>query len=303
MNGKTRMTALLAVLALLIALPVQAAAAGRIDLSRPVSLTVSHSYDGMPLPGVEFTAYLVATVEDSGELSVCGDFRAHQLDIRGENDQAWAEMAVLLAQGVQTMQTEAAAVVQTDENGAAVFTDLQQGLYLIMGESCVKDCYVYSVVPFLVMLPSIDMEENVWRYEVDASVKPEKNPQLLDYQVIKVWEDTEADRRPGSVVFWLYCDGEIVDEISLPVNGRWEYTWTGLDASHNWWVEEEFVADYTAEVERDGTTFIVTNTYQTPPPPTLPQTGQLWWPVPVLLAAGLLLVAVGLIRRRGGEDA
>ena len=35
----------------------------------------------------------------------------------------------------------------------------------------------------------------------------------------------------------------------------------------------------------------------------LPQTGQLWWPVPILAIAGLILLLVGLIRRRvGGYD-
>lgn len=33
----------------------------------------------------------------------------------------------------------------------------------------------------------------------------------------------------------------------------------------------------------------------------LPQTGQLWWPVPVLLLAGLLLVIVGAVMRRRGR--
>lgn len=34
----------------------------------------------------------------------------------------------------------------------------------------------------------------------------------------------------------------------------------------------------------------------------LPQTGQLWWPVPVLVCAGLGCIAVGLIRRREAGD-
>lgn len=33
-------------------------------------------------------------------------------------------------------------------------------------------------------------------------------------------------------------------------------------------------------------------------PPKLPQTGQLWWPVPVLLLSGLIAVAAGIARRR-----
>lgn len=35
-----------------------------------------------------------------------------------------------------------------------------------------------------------------------------------------------------------------------------------------------------------------------PDQPGLPQTGVLWWPVPVLAAAGLLLIVVGCVRRR-----
>ena len=43
-----------------------------------------------------------------------------------------------------------------------------------------------------------------------------------------------------------------------------------------------------------------TNPYKVPPsgPPILPQTGMLWWPVPVLLCAGLLSLLIGVMRRR-----
>lgn len=34
----------------------------------------------------------------------------------------------------------------------------------------------------------------------------------------------------------------------------------------------------------------------------LPKTGQLWWPVCALSAAGLLLILIGLIRRRRNAD-
>lgn len=35
-----------------------------------------------------------------------------------------------------------------------------------------------------------------------------------------------------------------------------------------------------------------------PVPPVLPQTGLLWWPVPVLLISGLFFVLVGVVRRK-----
>ena len=39
----------------------------------------------------------------------------------------------------------------------------------------------------------------------------------------------------------------------------------------------------------------------TTPNERLPQTGLLWWPVPILLSAGLLCVIIGVVRRRGDE--
>jgi hypothetical protein len=34
----------------------------------------------------------------------------------------------------------------------------------------------------------------------------------------------------------------------------------------------------------------------------IPQTGQLWWPVPVMVAFGLAFIVIGLIRRRNITD-
>ena len=39
------------------------------------------------------------------------------------------------------------------------------------------------------------------------------------------------------------------------------------------------------------------NVPSTPPPPDIPQTGQLWWPVAVLAGAGIVLVLYGVFRR------
>ena len=106
------------------------------------------------------------------------------------------------------------------------------------------------------------------------------------------------------------CDGKAYgDPVTLPENGRWQHTWTGLDVNHKWTVTEATQKGYKApEVRQEGNTFIVTNTCNksavpdSPSNSDLPQTGQLWWPVPVLLCAGALLVVVGLIRRRGSKD-
>ena len=100
------------------------------------------------------------------------------------------------------------------------------------------------------------------------------------------------------------------DEAVLLAENSWRYAWDNLDPSATWLVAEADVPEgYTVSVSCEGSVFTVLNTAKTPLPSTdggnapdggtrLPQTGQLWWPVPVLLAGGLALCAAGVLGRR-----
>ena len=69
--------------------------------------------------------------------------------------------------------------------------------------------------------------------------------------------------------------------------------------------------DYTVAVTQQEITFTVTNTNDNPPPPPpdepkLPQTGLLWWPVPVLAGIGAVALFFGiflLLRKKEDSDA
>ena len=75
--------------------PLQALAAGSIDLNRDASLTITEKYGEQPLSGVRFELYLVSTVDETGELTPAPAFEkyAAELDIRGQNDSAWQALA------------------------------------------------------------------------------------------------------------------------------------------------------------------------------------------------------------------
>ena len=304
---------LLALLAAALLLPVGASAAGSIDLGHTHSLTITAVYADMPISGLRFDAYLISTVDQYGELTVIDRYGAYaeSLDIRGKNDTAWQNMAQTLAREIlldPDLKPSRSAVTNSD--GVAAFTDIPMGLYLVPGSTIRKNGYVYSTSPFFVMLPEQDLSSNTWNYNVVANAKPGQEPVRADYEVIKVWkDDCHKDQRPKSIAISLICDGEIYDTITLPHDGAWSYTWKNLDTNHQWTVTEKRENGYQdPKVQQEGNTFIVTNTCSKPttPPqpdkPTLPQTGQLWWPVPVLIAAGLLFVVIGLVRRRGTID-
>ena len=157
------------------------------------------------------------------------------------------------------------------------------------------------------------------------------SPAAREVRVLKVWSDAgNEEKRPESITVQLLKDGAVYDTVTLSAENNWAYTWTGLPQSENgrpidWQVAESAVPGYTVAITEEGVTFRVENTYQPdqpdnpdnpdipdePPPlgpgdqpgePTLPQTGALWWPVPLLAAAGLLLLTAGLLLRRR-EDA
>lgn len=290
-------------LLLFLLLPIQVFGAGRIDTDKKASLTVSSQYDAIPITGMQFDAYLVADVDAYGELTVKDAFSEYSLDIHGKNDAAWQEAAALLEQKVVLEGRLPDASVVTDQEGNALFQELTPGLYLIVVNPVEQGTYVYTSESFFVLLP--EEVDNEWNYQVSAAAKVEQGPKLADYQVIKIWKDEGQEaKRPDSITVQLMCDGKAYgDPVTLPVDGRWEYCWTNLDTNHKWTVTEHSVSGYRGKVVQDGYQFILTNTKTSTTGTTskLPQTGQTWWPIPLLLCGGILLVIVGLIRRRKHE--
>lgn len=314
-------------------LPVQAYAAGRIDLNQEVRLSISYQDNNKPLSGADFQIYLVATTDEYGELTVTENFAQFNVQIKGSDDDAWRALASTLEGYVLRDNISPADSGKTNDKGVVSFPStgksLKAGLYFVLGHRHTQNGYRYDPAPFMVMLPGLDKENNIWVYDVTLNAKfdssqipdnPDDN--TIDRKVLKVWADDGHEKdRPKEVIVQLLRDGKVYDTVTLNAANNWRYTWTGLNDRYTWTIVEKELEGYTVEVTREGITFVVTNTYDentpdnptpttpstpdtptSPGKPTLPQTGQLWWPVPVMIAVGLLFVIIGLIRRRGMTD-
>lgn len=153
-------------------------------------------------------------------------------------------------------------------------------------------------------------------------------PTFTMREVLKVWKDDAAPQnRPKEISVQLLKDGVVYDTVALNADNHWRYTWNQLDNWSDWTVVEQTPAGYTVTVTQEGITFVVTNTSTSEHPaettvpstrpeepgssdstsqpgtpdqptqpdhPNLPQTGLLWWPVPLLAAAGLICVIAGI---------
>lgn len=326
MTRRKRTLALLA--AVLCLLTSVAQAAGSIDLSRKPTLTMTYRDGKTALSGAKFSIYRVADADETGELTVRSEFDEFDLDIRGKNDRRWREMAQTLESYVLRRGLTPADSGKTDKTGMLAFPTqgktLAAGLYLVIGERHTQGGNDYDAEPFFVLLPTQDLENNEWVYDVSANVKFGKTPvpddgDTVTRKVLKVWDDDGAeDSRPQEITVELLRNGKVYDTVKLSEKNNWRYTWLDLDADARWSVTEKTVSGYTVSITREGITFVVTNTKKpdrtdtpdtpvkpsnpskpsSPAKPTLPQTGAVWWHVEALALSGLVFLILGALDRK-----
>lgn len=282
--------------------PLTIQAAGKINKEQDVSLTLSCSHENVP-----FYLYYVASIDEYGELGVNSSFSDFNVNITGKNDEAWNELALTLAGYVDQEQMTPAASKKTDVNGNITFPSLDQGLYLICSEKVSSNGMIYQTSPSMVLLPSLDEINNDWVYDVNVNPKGEEIEDTnTSIKVQKVWKDSgNENKRPSSIRVQLYKDGEIYDSITLSEENNWQHIWENCSTKSNYTLVEQKLDGYTVVVSKEGITYLITNTYKMPsstvPNKNIPFTGQLWWPVLVLVTVGLIFIVIGLIRRRQNE--
>ena len=163
-----------------------------------------------------------------------------------------------------------------------------------------------------------------------------KNDVVVHCSLMKRWNDSEYENmRPSSITFNIYCDGEYMETVTLSSDNNWYYEWEKHGLS-TFTVEEVSAGEgYSGNIElvQDGHNayYVCTNTYtppeipetpQTPEEPgtpgipdlpevlgairdlpavlgarRLPQTGQLWWPIPILVIVGVILIVRGIKKK------
>lgn len=295
---------LMCLASLMSAVPLSSGADGGPVLKK---LTISHVFketgkSDIPLDKVSISLYLLADMDGNGVLHAKSVFQTYVESILATTDvKKWAEIAGQLDQKLKTGELSAQKIsAETDKDGKAVLTDLPCGLYLVTGEKKELGDYVYSLIPSLVTLTN--GSDNL---HLNTKIQRESN--IGEIKVVKVWKDScHPSRRPKSITIHLLCDGVKTKTVTLPHNGKWTYTFQNLNMSHTWTVTEDRVTGYkNPAIKTKNGVITITNTCNRPSEhhndKYLPQSGQLWWPVPVLFAAGLLLVIIGLVRRREDE--
>lgn len=296
---------MLCLMVCLLALPHAAYAYGSVDMNAPVRLTLSAAYDGASLSGVQLRLYRVAGVSREGVYTPVAPFDACGVDFNKLEGSQWDAVLDRLAE--LSAGAAPAAEVQTDASGIVSLVNLPKGLYLALAETLTAGDWVYRASPMVVALPGHGADGISWEYTVEAAMKLERQPALMNLRIVKLWKDGgDTSHRPEYIQAELYCDGQLSATVELSHANSWQYTFENLERTHTWKVTERKVPEgYTVSYSRENDALVITNTFGTPPtqPPKIPQTGLLWWPVPLLAGMGVAIFLVGwAIHRKWRHD-
>lgn len=277
----------ISLLLILLILPNQASAAGTIDFNQPITMKIEYIYwEGtrqVPVEGAQFDLYFVADVSaDGSEYTLTEQFAPYisqitDLDnLNGLNALQRRRLAINLKTLAETKGFTPVDTVRIEENGYAELPtaegkQLKAGLYLMIGQKCTIDGYTYTASPSIITLPNQDDTTGNWVYDVTVQPKMGRAPaqeddEKISITVTKKWEDKSDSNRPTEITVHLNNGSEVYETVKLNAENRWTYVWKDLTKGADWSVTEEPVEYYTCSVERNGDTFVITNTLSGNPP-------------------------------------
>lgn len=154
--------AMIIILTLLLALQVSARENGEIRLRL--------CHGGMPISGAQVTLYRVGTHNAAGQLVLDAPFS-------GAVEERDGPLASLLWKYARTAEIPGLDAT-TDEQGMALFDDLEPGVYLLGQKGPAAGFQAF--LPFFVELPMKAGESTLWTVEVKPKTAPEESPKTGD---------------------------------------------------------------------------------------------------------------------------
>lgn len=261
---------------LMLALPLRIFAE-EIEQHNDCSITLKPG-DGLKIDGAVFRAYRFADVSGNGDVSLLVDYNQSSVDI-GKYDGNEKHMSELASTLVSYVSSHEKLSYQRKQvvDGKLQFTNLTQGIYLIVGEPYSNDQGSFTSATMMLSVPNRE-EGKAWSYQVEGEIKGTFTPKAdtkTEITASKLWAgDGDGSTRPESIEVQLTHDLKPYGEtVVLNAANNWSYTWKDLPSGGEWNVSEVNVpSGYTTSVSKSGTKFSITNTYhnETPTPSPTP---------------------------------
>lgn len=300
----------------LLGISANAYAADMGDKDKGIALTVVYQEGGKAVASAPVQLYKIASMDKNFQITADPTFAGFKDAIENEHT-SWNILAVSLLKHIQSENIPCDDETIITTSGSALFptgeSSIEPGVYLLHCPNYRYNNKIYYASPVIISLPNYRADGQLTNL-VTANIKYYSALDLpIKLVVEKKWSDAGyTEKRPERITVDLLKNGKVVSgaEVELSSKNSWKAGWTDLDPVYDWDVQERAVNGYTADysvspVEDYVKTITITNKYQTSgngsgsgtssgkPPQKLPQTGQLTWPIPVMIVTGSVLLALG----------
>jgi hypothetical protein len=301
-----RLTALLLSVSLICALGIGANALHRSDLSRTGEITMVMKDGDTAVPGGTVEVFQVgeAVLASGGEFDyvLTDDFRKSGVSL---DDVESATAAQTLADYAEE-NLLTGTIHQISKDGKVTFSDLEAGVYLVVQEVGNE---AYALVnPFLVELPQ--NLNGTYQYQVTATPKltaaSDDDGKPTDTEINNGDPEPTASPKPTESPTPTTSGTPIDEEGDNPPTAEPSNnpeTTPPVTSESPTPTTTPATATPSTTTPGTNTATPTTTTTTTTTTEKLPQTGQLRWPIPVLVMVGVVLIACGIrLRREDRED-
>lgn len=285
-------------------------------------MTILSQHNGEPIDNIKWNVFKIADFQNesyvfSGEFSDCSE------QINDSSTSQLQETASSLE--LYTKVNEIVPFLSaTSEEGNVSYKDVPCGMFLITGTPVTIEDTYYMPSPSIITITEDDCIKEELQVVPKFRVMP-YSERIFDFSCLikTTWNDDNSSARPTSIKVILMRNGKKYDTAVLSELNNWSHQWNYLSSEFEWSVIEETVPDnYTVtykETKLNASNssehdieFTINNTLVTTESTTattttatttttsilkntkiLPQTGQLWWPVPILSCCGLIIFGIG----------
>ena len=211
---------------------------------------------GEPVKGFGVELFCVARASNS-MYELTSDFAGLGITVQELVDEPGAELAAQVSQYVYDKRLVGTEKT-TAQNGEAVFSSLEKGVYLVLE----RGGQTVTFQPYLVVLSSQNNEES----EV-VSVPKTSETETATFSVIKMWNDygNTAGKRPKNVEVRLLRNGIPFRSVILNDGNRWQHVFSMLPKDGVYTVEEVAVPYYKANYVPIEDGYVIINHYEGSP--------------------------------------
>lgn len=288
-----------------------------------LELVVMYKFDN-----VLFNLYQIASLSDNGTVNIESPFRNYPINLSDiatmdSNQQAallqtlisYAENDLTLVPNQTSLTEEIPITLPGSNEGsskkfAAKFTNLDQGIYLVTGESTETSEGIYQPTGSLVL---VDRKNQPLILQVKFSIL--MSEKTMNINAFKVWKDDNHANRPKSIILDLMADKQVVESAELNDENQWQVIWNDLPVADYQVIEREVPIGYQVRIEKDGDNFRIENSLKDKQEETtisnettvttesmtttsstdnlIPSTGQIWWPIPVMMVISIAFYIIG----------